>query len=145
MGNRLSAAAVVATFVLGFGATAWAYHDGPNQNFNLDASTTGAHFEGTREWYRQGDHHGAFHYWGTLIDKECDDGDNVYTKVRPEGYAYTSFYGDEKCDGVGDNKKQQNIMSWDPQQLQTNNADWAVCRDRSAPFADNCTDKHFSR
>lgn len=146
MGKRLSTVALVATFALGFGVTALAHGtDGPNANTNLDASTTGADWDGTREWYPPSHHQGAFHYWGDLFDSGCDDGDNVYTKVRPEGYAYESFYGDEACDGQGDNQEGQNVWTFDPQQTRTNNADWAVCRDKNFPLSDNCTDRHFSR
>jgi hypothetical protein len=70
----------------------------------------------------------------------------VYVKARPEGYGYSTYLGDEKCDGVGDDQEWINRVEADPQQIYTDDADWAVCRDKSFPLSDNCSAiRHFSR
>lgn len=133
--------ALVGLFLTSFTITAWATHDGPSANFSLYADIEGGVFDGWREWYPQGTHQGYFHYEGLLTDDVCDDGDNVYTKLKVEGYAWESFYGDQKCDGSGDDQLYQDIVRGDPQVVRTNNARWAMCRDRAFPYSDNCTNE----
>lgn len=112
----------------------------------LRKKTTGADFgiakaDGYRKWcpfvwpntvpggYCQ---HGGFEFHGTLKDTITTDGDNVVSKVRVEGYAWSSFYGTKN------GSKYQAWEVYDYQATSTNNAEYKVCRDRSAPYADNC-------
>ena len=119
---------LIAAFVVS-GTAAWASH---GTNYSLNKSTTGASFSGYWEWYARGEAHGGFHFWGTLRDTICDDGDNVYTKAKVEGYSWQSFYGTQ-C-----GSRSQNYEVYDPQATYVRSAEWSVCRDRSVPYSDNC-------
>lgn len=145
--RRMKAALAAGAFLVAFGGSALAlnkYPDGPNQNFNLDASTDGANWNGAREWWPDNMSQGAFHYWGGLWDTNAGDGDNVYTKLKIEGYAWESFYGDEAGDGTGDNYEHQDVAMYAPPQQRVVNAQWGVCRDRNV-LSDNCTTRSFTR
>lgn len=144
MKRARAAVALTAVFVLTVAGTALASHFTDNP---FDADSTGVDWAGTWEWYGSAEAHGGWHFWGTLVDLGCEDDDNVYSKVRVESYSPNSFYGDEKCDGVGDDQEFQNYEVWDPQATTTREAEYWACRDRNAPYADNCSDEnnHFTR
>lgn len=113
---------------------------------SLDHSTTGAEFDGNWEWYSSSEANGGFHHWGWLYDWGCSDGDNVYTKVKVEGYTPNSYYGNNCEAAPSGNSEWQNIETYDPQQLYTTYAEFSVCRDRNFPLSDNCSAKDtFSR
>jgi hypothetical protein len=125
--------ALAILFVLTVGVTA-AFAGG-----GLSDSTTGARFSGQWAWMKK-DHsdggHGGWHFWGTIYDTKCDDGDGPYSKVKVEGYSANSFYGNQ-CTST-----YQNWEVYDYQALWTGHAEWSVCRDRSFPFSDNCSSVH---
>jgi hypothetical protein len=111
-------------------------------NSSLSASTTGARFSGTWEWYSasEGTVGGGWHFWGTLYDTNSSDGDNVYNKVQAEAYNPNSFYG------VQNGSEYQNYEVGADDQLTTRNIKYWVCRDRSAPYSDNCSSQQsYSR
>lgn len=131
----VTTALTVGLAVCGTG-TALAHHVGGN----LNHSTTGASFSGTWDWSHQDQSEGGFNFYGTLSDNNCGDGDNVYSKVRVMAYSPNSFYGNE-C-----GNEWQAYEVWDYQALRTTHAEFSVCRDRSAPYSDNCSaTQNFNR
>lgn len=137
--NKLIALVLVLAFVVALGLTALASH---LANSTLFANTTGAKFNGQWEWYTRDEGHGGWHYWGTLKDTGCGDGDNVYSKIKIEGYSPNSIYGDKACDDSGDDEEYQNYELWDPQATKTTRAEYWACRDRNFPLSDNCSDEN---
>lgn len=122
----------VGVFLLGVAATSLASHLADHA---LTADDAGVSFSGTWEWYTASEGHGGWHFWGTLSDTNCGDGDNVYSKVKVMGYSPNSFYGNA-C-----GNKSQNWEVYDYQATTTTHAQYWACRDRSAPFSDNCSDE----
>lgn len=55
-----------------------------------------------------------------------------------EGYSPNSFYGTQ-C-----GSKYQNYEVYDYQALITTHAEYSVCRDRSFPYSDNCSQRGLS-
>ena len=116
----------------------------------LRASTTGADFgnklsDGFWQWCPNDGsgrfcEHGGWRFYGTITDTVHTDGDNVYSKVQVEGYTPNSFYGNQN------GQKYQDWEVYDYQAIITHHAHYWVCRDRSAPFGDNCsTEQNFTR
>ncbi|MDQ3916416.1 MAG: hypothetical protein M3323_13985 [Actinomycetota bacterium] len=134
---------LVALLVLTGAVAAWA-------GGSLRHSTTGADFgnkksDGYWTWCSNDGSgnfckNGGFRHYGTITDTNSSDGDNVYSKVKVEGYNPASYYGTQN------GQKYQNIETYDYQAILTKNATYWVCRDRSAPYSDNCsTGQSFSR
>lgn len=130
--KKLLVLGFVGIFLLGVAGTSLASH---LANSTLYADDAGVKFNGTWEWYSAGEGNGGWHFWGTLSDTNCGDGNNVYSKVKVMGYTPNSFYGN----ACGD--KYQNWEVSDYQATTTTHAQYWACRDRSAPYTDNCSDE----
>jgi hypothetical protein len=124
MKARAKVRVLVGAFLLVMVGTSFASH---LANHDLTQTTTGARFDGAWEWNTMSEGHGGWHYWGTLQDT-ITDGDEVYTKARPAGYSYTSYFATS-----------QNREIYDPQATRTDSASFFVCRDRGFPYSDNCS------
>lgn len=129
----LVSAALTAGLVVCGAGTALAHHVGGN----LNHQTTGAGFSGNWDWSHEDQGHGGFNFYGYISDNNCGDGDNVYSKVQVMSYTPNSFYGDQ-C-----GTKYQSYEVWDYQATRTTHAEYQVCRDRSAPYSDNCSTKQY--
>ncbi|MEU7115189.1 hypothetical protein [Streptomyces sp. NPDC046182] len=128
--RKLMAVAVAAgLFVGGAGvAAADSWHEaGP-------ITTTGAWFsDWSYTWEPRGRNHGGFHFKGSLIDRNAEDGHNVYVQAKVEGYSWNRFNGVQKKTVALDK------IVYDGAAQYTSTADIRVCRDRGSLRPDNCS------
>lgn len=138
--RKASVTAILAgAFLLAAAVPAMSNHWPDNR---MDPATTGAAFGGWWEWFSYfPQESGSYRFWGYLADTICNDGDAPYSKVTTYGQnaGPFSYYGTMCVAGSVANTYQDYTVPMHPSLTHLSSVDYQVCRDRSFPYADNCS------
>ncbi|MFI1047444.1 hypothetical protein ACH4U3_16865 [Streptomyces griseoruber] len=100
---------------------------------NIKLESEGVLFErGGYKFNRPETNHGAFEWWGRLVDKSASDRHNVYVEVKIHGHDWVRYYGKQRS------SVRLHKSNWDGAQRFTSKVRLQVCRDRGSLRPDNC-------